>query len=493
MKSYSALLIIGILLLFASFAHATYFNNAQQCQGAQDEITSTCAWGDYDNDGDQELFVGTRNSAVCHLWQKDGTLFNDDDTPAVQNYFEEGLKISASCWGDFNNDGNLDLFIADDGGFTGSYLFQNQGPNIDGDYTFLPYTGLSFNDAQNKAKGAVWGDFNNDGFLDLCVVYSEYGGYQSPHFSIYQGSEYGMSEALYPFDSDPAITPIDVVAGDLDNDGDLDLFIVGAGQCWLYRNLFDRQNPGVITFTDQATASIVNLTDGTSASFADFNYDGKLDLFITGNNPVVGSHLFRNDGSDVNHINFTNVTEDEFPNSPNQRPMAGNGAAWGDFDLDGDLDLYIIGDQSDTLYQNGHRENLGYFITIDRPTSGLGDAAQSFCTEWADYDNNGKPDIFMGNLITQNTDEFKDKLYRNVFPNPDNNKYLSVRLIGSHCGRDTIEVPPSPQTYESNQSAIGAKVKLIYKNSGISIFQIGEVSGAVPALIHRAVYRLSLV
>lgn len=408
MKSYFIPLVTGILLLFVPRVRAGWFEDSHECQGLRDEVTSTCAWGDYDNDGDQELFVGTSNNMGCHLWKKTAIGFEDK---ALDLGIDFHGVVAASCWGDFNNDGWLDLFIANGSEYDGCFLYQNLGP--DRDYSFARVSDLPFNDALAEAKGAVWGDFNNDGILDLFVAYGDYEN-AGPRDYLYLGDGSNFNDEVWRFDESGI--PDDVTATDMDGDGDLDVFVViNSGQCHLFRNQYDPEYPDVINFEDQASPSGVDLRDATSASFADYNYDGKPDLFITGNDPNTGSYLFRNDGSDANRIEFYNATDDEFGINP---PIIGNGSAWGDFDLDGDLDLYIIANGMDWLFQNEHREGSIHFMPRDRLTTGLGDDALSLCTEWADFNNDGKPDIFMGNLISQDGDEYFDKLYKNDYSRP---------------------------------------------------------------------------
>jgi hypothetical protein len=153
----TVLLIAAILLILisANKSDATWFTPAGQCQGSQGEITSTCAWGDYDNDGEQDLFVGTGSDMVCHLWHNTTSGFTDvGGSISGINYDKE---IVASCWGDYNNDGLLDLFTASaviNDTDEKCLIYQNQGPNENGNYTFIPISDPRINDAPSNPSGA---------------------------------------------------------------------------------------------------------------------------------------------------------------------------------------------------------------------------------------------------------------------------------------------------------------------------------------------------
>jgi hypothetical protein len=453
---------VFLVLLFQSLSFGQYFSTTSYCPGTVGDVSTTCAWGDYDNDGDQELFVGTNNNSNCHLWQKTPAGFEDDIAPAGISFTG---NVAASCWGDYNNDGLLDLFIADgnSGDLNADVLCENLGPNEG--YAFQSLQLFGDCTDENVAKGAVWGDFNNDGWLDLCVVYSDYhhdDGTRGPEYIIYQnqdGAGTFIANVLMP--GSQAQPPNDVLAADFDNDGDLDIFICG-NPSKLYLNQLDQGQEW--TFTEQ-TGPYNQIF--TSASVSDFDNDGDIDLFATEpiGNPGPGSHLFRNDEAGV----FVDITAFQFRDN---LPISGNATAWADFDLDGDQDLYITTNGMDVLYQNRNGDGENRFLIRPNNLSGLGDDANSRCTEWADFNNDGKSDIFMGNNIDYDNDTYRDKLYQNQYSEAPNNKYLSIKLIGAQCWCDD----PSGAK-ESNKSAVGASVWMRYTVGGLRNIQRSQVSG----------------
>jgi hypothetical protein len=121
------------------------------------------SWGDYDNDGDLDLFVGNAGANENNsLYRNDGGgSFGAITTGDIVN---DGGHTVGSCWGDYNNDGDLDLFVANAIAQV-NYLYQNNG-----DGTFTKITSGDIVTEPSHSFGCAWGDYNNDGSLDLMVA-----------------------------------------------------------------------------------------------------------------------------------------------------------------------------------------------------------------------------------------------------------------------------------------------------------------------------------
>jgi hypothetical protein len=360
-----------------------------------------------------------------------GSIFGQDfsriTTGAIVN--DSGLS-NGCCWGDYNNDGYLDLFVANGWpGDANNFLYSNNG-----DGTFTKITdGPVVTDMTNSIAG-TWGDYNNDGFLDLFVA------------------NYKQNNMLYTNNGNGSFTKITTGSivvdggasfccswGDYDNDGNLDL-IVGNRKA---ENNFLYRNNGDGTFTRITTGAIVNDAGETfGVVWGDYNYDGDLDLFVA--NAFGGNNLLYTNNGDGT---FTKVMSGSVVSD------GGNsyGGSWGDYDNDGDLDLFVAnaGGEDNFLYANNGE---GTFTKI---TAGVivGDGGYSFGSNWGDYDNDGDLDLFIVNWADEN-----NFLYSN---DGNSNHWINIECLGT----------------VSNTSAIGAKIRLKAVIDGDIVWQLREISG----------------
>src|SRR5262249_28842507 len=119
-----------------------------------------CAWGDYDNDGFLDLFV-TRVNQPNLLYHNngDGTFTRINSPP-----FSSDVAISQGCcWGDYDNDGLLDLVVCNNN--AGNFLYRNTGKG-----GFTKITGSPITTVATASSGGAWADYDNDGFLDLFIA-----------------------------------------------------------------------------------------------------------------------------------------------------------------------------------------------------------------------------------------------------------------------------------------------------------------------------------
>ena len=229
------------------------------------------AWGDYDNDGDLDIVaVGTYQPHALFRNNGDGTFANT----AAQAGIADPRGGWGSLFADYDNDGYLDLYITR-GGWSGAAentLYHNNG---DGTFTDVTHT-AGVSDPQSSFC-AAWADYNNDGYIDLYVADGVIGD--------------GAANVLYHNNGDGTFTNTADVAGvadtgnslgttwgDYDKDGHIDLHVVNYGQSnVLYRNNGDG------TFTDVTPTTGMNLpvTDAFVTFFLDVDNDADLDIFIS--------------------------------------------------------------------------------------------------------------------------------------------------------------------------------------------------------------------
>ncbi len=247
----------------------------------------------------------------------------------------EKLASLSCAWGDINNDGWPDLFVAnrDPSGKMSvpNSLFLNNGDGTFTQVTAGPVVTIPF----RANHGVAFADLNNDGWLDLVLGDMNKSG---PCLAVFKGIGGGAYAQLSVAELGAVGTDTGLAAGlslaDYDVDGLLDLFVAKGGlllqesaRDGLYRN------EGNFRFTLVTNTPVVlKALPSTQGVWCDFDNDGDLDLFVT-HAANKGNALFRNDGQGQ----FVDITKEAGLGDLGDS----GGAAWGDFDNDGFMDLLV--------------------------------------------------------------------------------------------------------------------------------------------------------
>jgi YVTN family beta-propeller protein len=240
-------------------------------------------WVDYNNDGKLDLFVKNWTTSPNRLYRNngDGTFTDVAVSAGLADY-----RGSNSAWADYDNDGYMDVMITGLGGLIPEppdALFHNNGNG-----TFTEVTAQAGLPVRDTGRGIAWGDYNNDGNIDVFIARGNAGTVPtdgSTKTSLYRNNGDGTFTEV----TDQAGVGIiantwAAIWGDYDNDGYLDLFVTNSGDnpnnnsCYLFHN------NGNGTFTNVAAAQGLELHDNFSAhkgaSWADYDNDGFLDVMI---------------------------------------------------------------------------------------------------------------------------------------------------------------------------------------------------------------------
>ena len=372
-------------------------------------------WADQDGDGDPDLYT-TNAQSWCRLLRNDGVLgFADITSPVEGNQ----AWASEAMWGDYDNDAIPDLYVAN--WAAPNRLFQNMGA------LFFDVPCGAANDPAD-GMGVQWVDADGDGRLDLYVTTLNFA---NNRMLRNLGGGAFVDVTMPPLD-DP-LDAWDSAWADFDLDGDQDCYLVRFGQP---NDLF--RNDGNFIFVPVTHPALMDAGAGAGACWGDADDDGDPDLYLCNTNSQP-NRLFRNDGGGL----FSDVST-----PPVQLFGSNTGAAWGDYDNDGDLDLYVC----DAAGANHLLRNDGGWLFTDDTNGPLGDTGAGQGCAFADFDLDGDLDLYVVNWGTAN------RLFRNDINNGNN--WLHVDLVG-HYG---------------NRSAIGARVEVV-ANKRSQWREVGDEAG----------------
>ncbi len=452
----------------------TTFTDEAADSGLEGVSMSNVAWGDYNGDGYQDLLLNGKR------------LFRCDGPPSWG--FTEVLAtesgITAPCYSgifaDYDNDGDLDLFTTSSKGNRADCLWRNEG-----DGSFFNATTESGISDSYETVATAWGDYNGDGYVDLYI-----GNYEDPD------NMEARPDYLWKNNGDGSFSDVSNEAGiraeedqctrgvawaDYDNDGDLDIYVANyrLDRNYLWENNGDggfnevAQDKGVEGEEDDEGQG--NYGHSIGVSWGDYDNDGDLDMFVANlahnNDPYRGplcdnSKLYRNDGAGAGY-SFTNVIDEagiENKDFPHDEDQLYSGPAWGDYDNDGDLDLYITQIYADISYAYSYlyRNNDNGTFTDVAVAAGVR-VWDAWAVSWCDYDQDGNLDLLVGGRDGSDSGENPKRVHLFRNNGESRNNWLTIDLkVGEGFETDI------------NREAIGTRVKVIPNSGDV---QIRELEG----------------
>ncbi len=432
------------------------------------------AAGDYDLDGDTDLYIVGRDSDPNHLYQNQG----DGTFEEVGSSLGVGVRHwgSGPAFGDMDGDGDLDLFV---GSVVNNpiYLFENRLNEEEESFVDITPSSLLTIDAQHTIS-ALFFDYDTDGFLDLFLthwganwapgidtefIWRNNGDRTFSSVSIQAGVAYSSHER-FDWSFTPNLT-------DIDGDGYADFLLASdfvTSEIYLYIG-----DGKYVRITDR---NVIKDQSGMGAAVADFDNDGDMDWFVTsiynqdvGFGNSFGNRLYRNLGG--------GFWEDATDESGTKNGDWGWGACAADFDQDGLIDLMMVNGWAEVGKDYNDRpirfwRNLGNGMEFQEmgETVGMTNDGQGRGLACFDSDGDGDQDV-----VVVNNSEDHIIYYRNETDNENN--YLIVELQGINTNRFGVGARITATTESGDQIRdIGGSNNFVSHNPLEAHFGLGTAT-----------------
>lgn len=379
---------------------------------------------DFNNDGKTDVFT-------CGLFEANNLYINKGQNHFLneaqqwnvdgfenQNYRELNL---GACAADFDNDGYIDLYV---GVLNGkNKLYKNIKAKYFVDYSnYAKGVGLE----TDRTNSTIVGDVDNDGDLDLFITN------ETSTNRLYLNNGAGIFTEAQGVGLESQDGGMAASFGDIDQDGDLDLYVANwSSKNKLYKNTW--KETGELFFEDISHKNEVGgefYSKSNAVVFADIDNDADLDLLVT--NRKTSNKFYINDGFGV----FSDKTDSFFGADAHKS----YGAVIGDFDGDGYKDIYLSNVGENVYYQN----ELGKKFIDKTAEYAANNKSYSTGSAIADFDNDGQLDIYMANYLEESSAILHNRNNKSAF--------INISITG----------------YKNNRNAIGAKI-YIYKDGELSL------------------------
>jgi hypothetical protein len=400
---------------------------------------------DYDNDGDLDIYVtnfGFDDDGENNLLYRnvgDGSFERVTDLTIVNDH----ASTEAASWADFDNDGDLDVILAN------YFSFDNVLYISDGYGTFELDLTNPVDDGIAYSSEASWVDYDIDGYLDVFIANptrSPWGTYNPYVDFLYRNIGGTLTRILVGEIATDQQHSYGAGWCDFDNDGDPDVLITANNE---YLDLYQNEGNGVFA---HLTEGVVAQTYSSSlgGSWADYDNDGDMDVFVP--DWKAESYLFANNGDGT----FTEIIGHGLGQASGGKCISG---LWADYDNDGDQDMFAFIATSSIGPEANLFENMGDGSFTRILTGAIAtDATTPNAAVWGDYDRDGFLDLYVAEYDPNWATTVTNSLYHN---DGNSNHWLTIKPIGTL----------------SNRSAIGTKVRLKAEILGSPVWQMRELTG----------------
>jgi hypothetical protein len=455
-----------LLLILISFSSQNLM--AQQFELHEGSITLTKSdsrsinFLDYNNDGWQDIYISNGPSGG----QKDFLYRNNGAGSFIKVTNMEIVQASNSSDGasfaDYNNDGHVDGMVVSWYGEE-DLLYLNNGNAT------LNYNGNAGITPSSFAETATFGDYDNDGWLDLYVTHSSGDKRNALYRNLKNGKFEQISNHILVNDSDLSRGAI---WGDFNNDRNLDLFVTNEEST--KNDMFLGDGKG--NYTKFTSGNIVNSSKSSmTGSWGDIDNDGDMDLFVGNSKFFAGekNQLFKNNGG-----SFTEISNDPIVSDT----KCTFGSAFADYDNDGDLDLAVSngfcdGGMANSLYEN---QGDGSFIEVSNLIPSNGNIC-SFGLAWGDTNNDGFQDLMIANC--KNSPQHTEQENTLLINLGNENNWLKIKLTGLQSNLDGIGAKVKVKAIINGEEVwqyreISAQTGYAGQNSLVSHFGLGDATQA---------------
>ncbi|MEZ6164610.1 MAG: CRTAC1 family protein [Phycisphaerales bacterium] len=380
------------------------------------------ALSDLDSDGDLDVLVANGPGGSFGIYENDGTgHFIDRRAGSGMTSMSVASGVAIA---DYDNDGDLDVFVS--GWYTSSRLYRNNG-------------GFNFTDVAVQAGIAdpacpnmspCWGDVDQDGDLDLYIsVRTGTNAYTGGNLLYINNGDGTFSDEAIArgVDAGPDPTLVSTFF-DFDRDGDDDLYLgtdKGSGGVW--KNRMFRNDAGLFTEVTEAINAQAYV-DCMGIAVGDLNFDGFYDLYLT--NTVPGNKLLMFNPA-------THAYEDLTAGSGVGSYLISWSALFADFDNDTQLDIYVCNTRaqgSSNAPNRLYRGSQTWPLVDEAASAGVGELSDVYCAAEGDVDGDGDIDLLVGDT------NGRVHLYINNSPDAATNNWVRFNVVGNQGNKNMYAV-----------------------------------------------------